>query len=396
MKPKVLNRLRLILLNSANSFLLPLGTMLISMLLVRYKSAALYGELAFILILFDFAFNIISWGDSGYLFRQFSLKPATIEPAWQQSFTSRIPLPLLFCLVVAFTAYSIKIKLCLCIWIVSRYVYRSCDVLFQYNRNYKAQLLIELVGIVFLVLPILIYLDKLTFSSLVLLYTFSASLKTGLALFYYKNIFSLLSFKMRSTSYFISAFPFLLITFSGMLESKADLYGVAYFLNKEELGKYQVLSGFLGFSQLGASLLLAPFGKNMFRLPLKTFKKVEALFAKSGILFSFIFVLGIYVALQFIYVIHLPLHMYAIAYLYVIPSFFYLPSLFACSKQNKQSTIVFITLMGSVANLLLGYFLTPLFRKEGALVAGAFTQWLIFILFICLRNRNQNFFRLKW
>jgi len=393
---KLIQRAWLVVLNSTTTLLTPFGNMLISVLLLRYKPADFYGELAFILITFDFFFNIISWGDTGYLFRDFSLRPARIKTVWQEAFFSRSPLLLPLLVLVFFSHYSIQIKFCFCVWILTRYIYRSFDAVFQYNRDFKMQLFVELTSFVIILTPIIIYLQELTFTTLILIYTLSYVLKSTLALLFYKKNFISVPSKFISINYFVAAFPFLMISFSGMLESKADLYSVAWFLKKEELAQYQIFSGFLSFSQLGASLLLAPFGKNLFRLPLKTFKKLELLFAKSGILFSFVFISIIFIIIQFIYKINIPAIMYVTGYFFMLPSFLYLPSLFACSKQNKQSTIVFITLIGSVINISLGFILTPVFMKEGALISGTLTQWAILALFLVLRDKRLNFFGIKW
>ena len=91
MKAKLIHRFRLVTLSSANNLLVPFGNVLVSFLLLRYKPADFYGELAYILISFDFAFNIISWGSKDFLFRAFSLQPAQIKYNRQQAFYSRSP-----------------------------------------------------------------------------------------------------------------------------------------------------------------------------------------------------------------------------------------------------------------------------------------------------------------
>ena len=162
-------------------------------------------------------------------------------------------------LILPFMHYSWQIKTSFLLWLLSRYLYRSFDALFQFRRVFGVQLVMEITGLAIIIVSVLCYAQQLGLATLLLYYTASHVWRAVFCFIYFRKEITGLPQKIKMLSYLIAAFPFLLLTFSGMLQARADVYSVAYFLPKKDLAQYQVLSGFLGFAQLSASLLLAPF-----------------------------------------------------------------------------------------------------------------------------------------
>ena len=138
------------------------------------------------------------------------------------------------------------------------------------------------------------------------------------------------------------------------------------------------------------------FGKNIFRLQTRAFKKLSRNFAAIGIPISAILVAGIYAIIHYIYRLPLDANLYYTSYFYILPVFFYLPYIYQCSKQNKQLLTIFITLLSSDINILLSCWLTPWLTKEGALIAAVLAQWSMWLLFKLLIDKKITLPTVKW
>jgi O-antigen/teichoic acid export membrane protein len=386
---KFTKRFVIILLNGFNTIAPQLTNMVISYLVISFVSSEFWGSVVYIIILLDFAFNIISWGNKPFLIQEYSLSPQSINHLWRTSFTSRIIWLLLFIVVIFFFNYSLQIKLCLVLWVIARYIYQSFDALILFNKNFVFSVLTELTGLCVLLIPVMLFRNTLTLSVIISLYTLSVLIKSGIAIIYYRKIvvgelFSKTKPKYHfktSLNYFIVSFPFLLLTFSGMLQSKTDLYTVAYFLKKTDVAHYQIYLGFLGLSQLIASLFLSPFARNIFRLSKNSLKKLERLFITAGVFISFFLTVFIYFLLTYIYHFSFSFYMYLLGYLYVLAFYLYLLKNYEFGRQRKQGMVALFSFIGSFVNFLFGIILTPLLGIEGALLSAVISQFFMVLIF---------------
>ena len=89
---KNISRFKLVVSGGVFNLAIPFGNLLISVLFIRLTSQTFYGTIASVLILFDLAFNVISWGNKEFLLREFSKSPSRINALWSASFLNRIPL----------------------------------------------------------------------------------------------------------------------------------------------------------------------------------------------------------------------------------------------------------------------------------------------------------------
>jgi len=76
-------------------------------------------------------------------------------------------------------------------------------------------------------------MDNVVAETMVFLYSMSALLKGVVTSFFLRQHLLLVS---QLFIFFFKAFPFLILTFSGMVQQRADLYSVAVFLGKADLG----------------------------------------------------------------------------------------------------------------------------------------------------------------
>ena len=242
-----------------------LGSIVVSAWVISVSSQNVWGTFVAVLLLLDVAFSVINWGAKEYLMREFSKNPAMIARLLSSSLSSRFPLLLLFlCLIpfFHFTNGSIPAIIILCL---SRYIQRSFDALLQYNRSFLFSAINETAGIIIIFLILFPVKNSLSPELIVSAFAWSAAAKAiSTALYFHNNISPKYLFKFDSPMLFYSL-PFLLQSFSGIIQQRADLFAVVYFLEKKDAAQYQVLISFLGFMQLAATLLLFPFIKNIFR-----------------------------------------------------------------------------------------------------------------------------------
>ena len=360
------------------------SNLIISLVIIRSHGTEIWGEIVYYLLILDLAFAVIGWGQAPYLTREFSLHPAGMRTKFSQAFTSRAYILLVFASVLWFTPVSPHIKTVLTIWAVARYIYQSFYPVIQHQRKFLRAFIVEAIGILLVVLPLTSSLVDSSSIVILNLYAISFAVRAVLTLVQNNQMLTIargdLSFT-AATSFLIAAFPFLLLTFSAMLHERPDVYIVAIFLTSEKVAEYQVFLNLLLFGQLGASLLLSPFSKNIFRLPVSSFQKLERQFMAAGLGFSLVTVIFIYLIVTFIYQFNLSWSLYLLGYFYGLMFYFYLLRNYKLGKAYKQARVALYSFLGFVVNVVLSYLITPRFGIEGALCAATITQAFIAILF---------------
>ncbi len=380
---KYINRFKLVIGGSVFNLVTPFGNLLISVLFIRLTSQTFYGTIASLLILFDLAFNVISWGNKEFLLREFSKSPAQSNMLWSESILNRIPLLILFLLLIPFFAESFREGIFFLIWIVSRYVQRSYDVHIQFNKVFSWAAVIEMIGFSIVIAPVLFFKNSISRNQVIFSFAVSAAVKMMLTFFLFRKK-AAWSFNVPFSpfNYLVGLVPFLLLTLSGLFQSKADVYGVALYMLPSELAQYQVLSGFLGFALMIAHLLLFPFAKNMYRINKATMRKLKQKLFLNGILISAAAMFFIYVVMILIYRIEFPFVLYVLCFLYLIPAYLYVTYFYEYTKHNFQKHTVLFTMISGSVNFILCRYLIGVFGREGAMAAAVTSQWLLYFLFV--------------
>ncbi|MCB0313638.1 MAG: polysaccharide biosynthesis C-terminal domain-containing protein, partial [Calditrichaeota bacterium] len=73
--------------------------------------------------------------------------------------------------------------------------------------------------------------------------------------------------------------------------------------------------------------------------------------------------------------------------LFVLPIYYYLPQIYLLYKLDLQSKVLYINLLGIMANLLLNVCLIPGFGLLGAIAASALSQWLMLLAYRYVERR---------
>jgi len=268
-RTKIFKRAKIILLGGLNRISGLLNNLVASYLIIFYTSADFWGGVVYVIIIIDFAFNFVNWGNRPYLIREFSLDPQKISRNWRESLVYRSWLLVVFLVVIAWLPYAWEIKSLLMLWSIGKFIYQSYEAIVQYQRNFTFSLASEAMGLLILVIPILWWRSDLTLYTVVGLYTLSISVRAILNTIRYRAFFastepatpslSPLKFFQSSKAFLIDSFPFLLLTLSGMLQSRTDLYCVAYFSEQTRGSPVSGFYKFPGLLSVGRQPIVKPF-----------------------------------------------------------------------------------------------------------------------------------------
>jgi len=389
-KAKIRRRLSLIAANSVHSLLLPVLNIFISLLVIRFASNKLWGEFVYILILVNLATHVLQWGNKDYLLREFSLNPGSVTALWQKGLLSRVPLLLLFIPAVFFLNLQLDIKLLLILWVFFAFVFQSFDVVIIFKQRFKTALFLDVIVTSILILCIIIFRSSLSRNLLILLFTLQSLLKMiALGLVFRKDLFEKFSGRIKP-AFLMAALPFFMVGFSGMLASRMDLYCVAYFLSKNEVGQYQVLINLLLYLQGIAAFILTPFIKYVYRFPAKTVKRTRYLMSVVGIVINIPAIAAVYFVISYYYRFVFPPEMFFIAYTFIIPVYIYIVKVQVLFRNHRQKVVVFFCFFYAAINLVLNVFLIPLWGIKGALISSAIVQWLLLISYFVSVKRLEK------
>jgi len=166
-----------------------------------------------------------------------------------------------------------------------------------------------------------------------------------------------------------------------MLQSRVDLYTVSYFYSHEEVGRYQVFINLIIYLQAVANFILIPFVKNLYRLDYMTLNKISQRLFLLGLVVTPFAVTAIYFVLKWVYEFTFPPAYFIFGALYALPSFYYLPAIYALFKAERQNTVAVFNFSGSAFVLLLNLILLPRIGLLGAVVSVAVTHWGLLVLY---------------
>lgn len=383
---KYRRRLLLISSYSLNTLIVPVISFFISFLVVKLKNVELWGELVYYIIIINLASHILGWGQNEYLLRDFSLNPSKIAKIWQNSLINRLPLFIIIFLLISFLNFSLERKLIICLWLITLFFYKFYEPLVLYKKNFSFVLKLE--TFIFIIFVTLLFLlrERLDLTFLLLIFASTSLIKTAAASYYFhRDVYVGFSGRLDPT-YLKVSFPFFIPSFIGLIQTRTDLYCVAYFLSNKEVGKYQILINLLFYLQSVASLIIKPFLKNIYRLPDRTLYKLAFSLFRGGVIIAVPAMVLIYFILFFYYRFEFSINFYILGYFFVIPFYLYLVKIYHLFKHDKQNSVVVIAIIATGLNLILNLILIQKLGIQGALLASTITQWMILILYFRIKK----------
>lgn len=374
-------RLSLFLSGSAFNFAGPLFNLIISFLVIKYYSIELWGQYVQIAIVIHLINTITAWGNKQYLLKQFSLNQSEISQQWLNSFFSRLLLLLIFLPVSCFFADSFYTGIIILFWIIISFLQKSFDAVIIYYRSYVFSFFTEIFSFMVFGILFILYLEEVTFAGIILILTVPIFVKTILHGVYFRKILFVNVKWKFNLKFYKNSFHFFILEFSGMLGSKIDLYIVAILLSEKYLGVYQILLNMALYFQAFSNLIIQPYIKNIYRAKVVTILNYAYKFFLLGIGISVLATIIIFIAGNFIYIFNLDLMVYILCGLLILPVYFYTIIVFLLLKLDNSKTVVSITAIGILINIILNIYFIGIWGIKGALLASTITQWLIIVMY---------------
>lgn len=389
MQFKLLNRAIVIGWSFINTLSGAIFSVLLSLEVIRLCSKEMWGSMVEVLLWFGIASHILNFGNSNLLSREFSLMPKNMVFDWSKSLQARFWLYILACFILVFLPLNMTMKSFLLILLSANFLYRSYDAIILFRRQFSISVILETGGFLIISIYILIEKTNLTLSSLVGVYSIAEVCKaiTIYLLFLPEIKIPSLNFNMH---YMVIAFPFFLLEFTGLLQSKADLMCVTYFLSKDKIAQFQVYINFLLLVQSVAGFVLAPFVKNIYRMKSPSIKKLALNFLKFGTILAFIAIFFINFFIRYFYHFSMSPLILCWGVLFIIPVFYYVPIIYHIIKYNKQRTVVTLNIIAALIALILNGILIPNSPDgiSGAIAASAITQWVLLFSYIIIQKKS--------
>lgn len=374
---RLIKRLWLIIISSANTLVAPILNIAVSLLVVRLSSVEIWGSFVAVLIIVNLINHLLYWGNREFLLREYSNSPASMALTWQQNVGSRSVLLIPALLVVWLLPLSTFGILAAILWIFAAFLLQSFEALVIYSRRFTTSLLIELSGLILILFGIFNQQADLTAELLTILFAAATSMKAILMLLLFRRDI-LPGFKWAfNKRHIVAAVPFLILGLTGMLQSRTDLYLVTAFMSGSETGFYQVLINMLIYLQTVAAFILQPFLKNIFRLPQKALYKLTLRLTAVGVMIVAIAVPAMALLIRRLYQFEVSNEHILLGMFFVLPIYAYLPLIYKHYKEERTTRVVIINLLGIIANAIGTYLLIPSYGISGALAGSAISQWLM-------------------
>jgi len=368
---KLWRRLSTVAQNSAYSLLVPALNIVVSSLVIRLNSSALWGGFVEMMVVLHLLTHIAGWGNKEYLLREFSRHPTQIREAWQNSLVSRLLFYSLLSVIILLIPNG---SVWAILWGLGIVLTQSFDVLIIYRKDFIFVIITELATIGLLTLSIITQGSNLSVAALTTLFALVTLLKAVIFFWRFRSV--LFPFRLHvDLSYFRLAGPFFVLGFSGILASRVDLYTVSMLLNEQNVAEYQVFINLMLYLQALSAYILLPYIKNLYRLPDASISKIAYRLFAMGIVILIPAIVGAYGLLIALYDIHYSAHFMLLGGLFVLPIYGYIPLIHRLYKNDATRVVLISNLVGAGANFILNLLLLGVLGITGALLASALVQW---------------------
>lgn len=373
----------------------PAASGLVSILAVRTAGVETWGEFVAAMIVVTLAAQVANFGSRDYLLREFSREPGAIATAWRRNVAARawllVPGPVVFLA----TGARPSVAALLMVWLMATFLVRSYDPVVAYRRAFGFALVVELAATAVTSAVVLLVGRSLTAESLIATFALVTALRAA-SLIARFGLARLPRLPVRVPRPDIgelrSSWPFFVLTFSGALQSRVDLYVVAALLPAAALGTYGVLTSFVLLTQSTSAALLAPIVPQLYRLPrARVFAAATRLLA-IGLPVTLAAITLTWLCLEWFYEIELSSSTLAAAWAAMLPSFLYAPFAYLWFREGRPRIVIGGSLVGLVVGLAGAIALAPGLGVAGAMVAAAASQASIagFHLIAVLRGRSRR------
>lgn len=386
---KAKHRIKVISLFGVSQIVSILSVVLLSLVIVRFKSVELWGEYAEILIWSNLFLLFLSFGNNDYLLKTFSEFPSKVNQKWLNNILVRSFLLIPSGILIFFTPAFLDIEIDVLLLVLLKFLNQSFKSLIVFNRKFKLNIGVESFFLVTLLLMVILEIEVLNLKILIQLIVIALTVKFLTFLYFFIGDFknTPVNFQFKELK---KSLPFFIPLALGTLRSRVDTYYGALFFNFTSLSKYQMLISFLALSQMASAFFITPYLKNYYRFKNQKIKDIQKKFFFYGWGFAFFATLIISVVLNYLYRFTFSKLQYGLAFLFIVPLFLNILLVNEYYKKNHQIKIAYFTSLILIFQLFAGYFLIKYWNITGALLLKVLGQWAIVVLLWFWIKKTKN------
>ena len=389
MASRARRRAAVVFSHAARTWAVPLFSLWVSLAVVRLHSDVLWGEFVHYLIWVSLTVMILNWGSGEYLLRAFSVSPGRVKSLWQANVATRTPLLLLSAgLFVGVFGLDVT-SMGLLLWMAGWFVTQSLDVILIYNKKFTSGLIAEVCAFSVVLTGIFQWGEGLTAQVLVLLYALASVVRVSvLSMVWWRHAWSEWTWHWKPDE-LTGAVPLLFLGVSGYIHSRLDLFLVDAWLVPKDVAVYQLFSGFCLHVQAFALVVLRPYAKYLYRLPLPSIRRVIRFSAFSGAAIVPAAMIAILVLLSYGYGFSLDRDWVLFGALITWPAFVLVPIGYVVLRFHRERWMIGVNMASFTINGVANLLLIGDWGLKGALCATALAQLFLLISF-------WGFWVLRW
>ena len=153
---KAKHRIKVISLFGVSQIVSILSVVLLSLVIVRFKSVELWGEYAEILIWSNLFLLFLSFGNNDYLLKTFSEYPSKVNQTWLNNILVRSFLLIPSGILIFFTPAFLGIEIDVLLLVLLKFLNQSFKSLIVFNRKFKLNIGVESFFLVTLLLMVIL------------------------------------------------------------------------------------------------------------------------------------------------------------------------------------------------------------------------------------------------
>jgi O-antigen/teichoic acid export membrane protein len=364
------------------------ASVVVSLLAVHFAGISTWGVFLGAMILVRLCAQVANFGTRDHLLGEFARDPGGMRVAWRRNVAARAWLLVLGPAVFLVAGADLPRAVAMTAWLVGLFVAQSYDSVVTYRRTFALAFRLEVGGTGLIAGLIVVRGTALTADDLILAFALVAVLKaTALAVRFpsFRPIVGLPDIpELRR------AWSFFMLTFSGAVQGRVDLYVVAVLLPPADLGAYGVLTNFVLLTQSLSGALLAPIVPLLYRLSRAgVWRSALRLFA-MGVPVTLAAAALTLVCLELLYGIHpSPLTIVA-AWAAMLPPFLFTPLVYYQFRRRRARLVVYGSFLGTAVSIAGTFALAPGLGIAGAMVAAALAQLSIAMFHVGLFRRHAT------
>ena len=376
--------------NTARNLAVPASNLAISYVVISASSPELWGRFAVLLVVVGLCVHLLAWGNKEYLLRAMSADPGSVAALWQSSIVTRslgLPAVLLALAVFGFAPGQLG---WLAGWIVLAFVFQSLDVVVLYAHRFRLAIAAEIAGLATTLAVILGSGATLDEGGVITAWVAGVLVKTTVLLVGLAPTIGDGWSPRVELRHLRQTLPFVLLGLSGMLQSRIDLFAMAFLAEPADMGRYQVTIGIYIALQAIAGFVMTPFVREFYLRSDAETRAVAPRLTAGGAWVAVVSAPAVWFVLNGLYHFDFSWPVFAVGALLVVPVYRSLPRVYLLYKHGREKSVVLVSLLGAVVNLVLAVALIPRWSIVGGLTAAAASQWLTLVCYEILARNERS------